>query len=198
MSSARLSRRGAAIFEDQLADLTLQMHAVHGAGYGSPLDDKLQTDWRDVYTPAFERAYQRVRDQVSSAARWAFDDLVKRVPSLIPANPTPQLVLGDLWANNILVDDAHPDRPTITGLIDPSPLFADVEYKLAYLQLFKTVSDRFFERYNQKRPIRVGFHRRREIDWLGTMLEHVDRFGDQRLASIEELARRAWWYGPRD
>lgn len=198
VSKAKLSKKGSAYFEDQLASLALAMHGVEGAGFGSPLDDDLAPDWRQVYTPAFERAYARVRDQISSAARWALDDLVKRLPNLIPEKPAAQLVHGDLWSNNLLVDDAHPDKPKITGLIDPSPLYADVEYELAYLQLFKTVGDRFFERYNAKRPIRVGFHRRREIYWLGTMLEHVDRFGDEKLKSIEELARRAWWYASRD
>jgi fructosamine-3-kinase len=78
--------------------------------------------------------------------------------------------------------------------VDPAARYADVEFELAYLEVFGTVTDAFFERYAAERPLRDGYGLRRLYYWLNTLLLHVWVFGDEgyvrrteRIA--EELAR---------
>ena len=45
------------------------------------------------------------------------------------------------------------DRWRITGLLDPDVQFADVEYELAYLEVFDASRDTFFAAYQQHHPL---------------------------------------------
>lgn len=97
---------------------------------------------------------------------------------------------GDIWHNNIIVDDRDPDRPRITGYIDGGGLFAEVEYELAYLLAFGgLVGDRFFRAYSRRHPLQDGFLRRCRVYWLNTMLLHLWLFGRDYLPRCEQLAR---------
>ncbi|HCQ04917.1 MAG TPA: hypothetical protein DIT99_31530, partial [Candidatus Latescibacteria bacterium] len=92
---------------------------------------------------------------------------------------TPTLTHGDIWAGNVMVD-RRGDEWHLTGLVDPSGAkFTDVEFELAYLQVFNTVGSPFFDRYTARFPLRPGYELRRLFYWLNTYMIHVWLFGDR-------------------
>ena len=116
------------------------------------------------------------------------EQLLDQFPCLIDHTPAPSLIHGDLWGNNILIDDANPSRPQIRAYIDARPMFADVAYELAYLYLFKTADATFFDLYQRDNPVNRAFDRRRQVYWLIMLLGHSQQLGGAEIAACEQAA----------
>ena len=195
MPLARLSGRGRAHLDRVLADHLIELHSHVSEGFGrlgDPVAER-RDDWLEVFAPMIEGEAAAVRDRLPTRARRAVDRVLTKLSGTIPGPkpPVPTLVHGDLWANNLLVDDAHPDRPTLRGFIDPAAAFVDPEYELAYLRVFDTVGPSFFSRYTQTHPLRPGFDARCRVYWLHTMLLHVRIHGDDYIERTARLAIEA-------
>lgn len=107
--------------------------------------------------------------------------LLPGLDRLLPRDVPPTLTHGDIWATNIMVAsdgaEAH-----VSGFLDPGGLFADPEYDLAYLEIWRTVGEPFFEGYTAVHPLREGYQLRRLFYWLNTLLIHVWVFRTERYA----------------
>lgn len=91
------------------------------------------------------------------------------------------LIHGDIWSTNVLASSNR-----ITGFIDPAIYYGHAEIELAYITLFSTFSQPFFEHYHALRPIEPGFFElRRDIYTLYPLLVHVRLFGGGYLNSVE-------------
>jgi fructosamine-3-kinase len=98
----------------------------------------------------------------------------------------PSLIHGDVWSANVLAKD---DR--VTAFLDPAIYHADPEVELAYISLFNSFGDRFFERYDEIRPIKDGFFEtRRTLYSLYPLLIHVYYFGGGYLYSVQSTLDR--------
>jgi fructosamine-3-kinase len=64
-----------------------------------------------------------------------------------------------------------------------------VEYELAYLQVFNTVGETFFDVYYAHTPKRNGYELRRLVYWLNTMIIHVDHFGNEYLPPLKQIMK---------
>ncbi len=187
-ANARLSDAGQRRFEERLALLLVNLHNHHRDTFGT-LDGTPYDRWVDAFRPLFEEEVRGVRGELPTAVRHVVDRVTQDLDRWLTGDVKPTLVHGDLWANNILVDDQHPDRPQINACIDGVARYCDPEYELAYLKLFKTVGDRFFEVYRHHHPARPGFSARCRVYWLKTMLRHVRTFGGRYIANVEEICR---------
>ena len=98
----------------------------------------------------------------------------------------PALIHGDVWSANVL---AKGDR--VTAFLDPALYHADPEIELAYISLFNSFGDDFFERYGEIRPISDGFFEtRRALYSLYPLLVHVYYFGGGYLSSVRSTLDR--------
>lgn len=190
LADARLSPRGKAVLQKQLAGHVAALHANRRETYGSALDDVGHARWVDAFRPTMLREFEAAKDLISSRARSTVASVIERLDEWLPERNDPRLVHGDLWATNILVDDAHPDRPRITAFIDCGASYCDPEYELAYLRVFHTASDAFYTEYARHHPIASGFDRRCRIYWLNTIMMHIRVFGDQYIPRCETLAEQ--------
>ncbi len=188
LGDARITTEGYDYVQRDLARHLTLLHGYRGDCYGNALDETGHATWADAFRPMIAREFKEVRDQLSSRARWIITDVIDKLEEWLPETDEPTLVHGDLWATNILVDDRFPSRPAILAFVDCGAIYADVEYELAYLTLFRTVNELFFRDYGHK--LRSGFDRRCRVYWLNTMMLHVRMFGDRYLPSCEELARQ--------
>lgn len=190
LADARLSPRGQKSLQRDLAEHVAALHTHTRATYGSAVEeaDAGYSRWLDAFRPTLEREFEAVKHLISSRNRWAVEEMIHHLDQWLPEAGRPTLVHGDLWSTNILVDDRHPDRPQILGFIDCGASFCDPEYELAYLRIFRTAGDEFFEQYAKTHPLRPGFDRRCRVYWLNTIMLHVRLFGDQYLARCEDLA----------
>lgn len=198
LADARLSARGQRVFQRELARHVAQLHSHTRATYGSALEpaEAGHARWLDAFAPTMRREFEAVKSTLSSRARTIIASVLDRLDQWLPESGRPTLVHGDLWSTNILVDDRHPDRPQILAFIDCGASYCDPEYELAYLRIFRTANDDFFDAYVRHHPwfraayANGGFDRRCRIYWLNTIMLHVRLFGDQYLARCEDLAQQ--------
>ncbi len=187
LAEARIAADGVAALQGDLARHLTELHSYRAEQYGNALDQQgSAARWVDLFRPMIDGEFQAVRDQLSSRSRWVLTEVIDHLDQWLPETNEPRLVHGDLWATNILVDDRHPSRPRVLAFVDCGAIFADVEYELSYLTLFRTVQDPFFREYGLK--LRDGFERRCRVYWINTMMLHVRMFGDRYLPSCEQLA----------
>ena len=192
LADAALSPRGRRLVQRDLAHHVAQLHSHHRQTFGSAIagQDEGHARWLDAFKPTIEREFEAVRHLLSSRNRWAVEEMIHHLDHWLPEQATPTLVHGDLWATNVLVDDRHPDRPQILAFIDCGASYCDPEYELAYLRIFRTATDDFFDHYTKCHPLRPGFDRRCRVYWLNTIMLHVRLFGDQYLPRCEDLAHQ--------
>ena len=114
-----------------------------------------------------------LRDRVHRAAD-SIDTLLEG------ATNTPGLIHGDVWSGNVLTRSER-----VAAFIDPACHYADPEVELAFITMFSTFGDAFFERYHALRPIGAGFwERRRAVYVLYPLLVHARLFGGEYAASV--------------
>jgi fructosamine-3-kinase len=112
--------------------------------------------------------------------------LAERLDDYLEEPERPSLIHGDVWSANVL---AKGDR--ITAFLDPAIYHASPEIELAFISLFNSFGDRFFEAYEERRPMRPGFFEtRRDLYNLYPLLVHVYFFGGGYLSSVRGILSR--------
>ena len=145
------------------------------AGYGWSGDYALGAvrvcnDWTETWPGFWARHRIGVHlDHVPVDLGRQLETLMRRLPDLLPATPTPCLLHGDLWGGNVLVADRH-----VTGLIDPCCYYGHAEVDLATLGVFDRLPAGFYARYG---VLERGHEVRFAIYRLWTALVHLRLFG---------------------
>lgn len=80
------------------------------------------------------------------------ETLAAKLSSYIPSRPQVSLIHGDLWGGNVLIGKGR-----ISAFIDPAIYYADSEMDLAFIRLFHTFGDDFFDQYSALRSISPEF-----------------------------------------
>jgi fructosamine-3-kinase len=193
LGQVRLSPLEQATVERQMAGIIADLHEHKRGAYGSAIEstDAGTRRWLDHFEPKIRREFESVAARLSETARRTIGRELDRLEDWLPECGDPTLVHGDLWATNIIVNANGPSRaPAVSGFVDGGADYADVEYELAYLLVFRTVGAEFFREYGRCHRLHEGFDRRCRIYWLNTMLLHVRAFGDPGyVQACEHLAR---------
>ena len=169
------------------ADIGRQVRAMHehrAELYGWPvdyalgsvlIDNRQRPDW-----PGFwgEQRLISAASLLDKPWRERVHALAERLDSLLPPQPPPAMLHGDLWAGNILVKEGQ-----LAALIDPACYHGDAEVDLAMLCLFGEPDGAFWDAYG---PLEPGWEERRPIYQLFPALVHLRLFG----AAYEGLADR--------
>ena len=112
--------------------------------------------------------------------------LAEALPDLIPSTPESSLLHGDLWSGNMLIDG---DKTA--AFIDPAISYGHREMDLAFIELMRGLSPRFFEAYNSHYPVDPGFHEERKALYqLWPLLVHVRLFGGTYVRQVESILVR--------
>ncbi len=160
------------------------LHRRAQPGYGWDSDNFIgtlrQDNTRRPTWPAFFGEL-RLAPQLEMAARAgrlsapearAAEKLIARLGDLLPADPAPSLLHGDLWGGNYMVDAAG--EPV---LIDPAVYCGDREVELAFTELFGGFDASFYAAYDEAWPRHAGYAQRRDLYNAYPLLVHVNLFG---------------------
>ena len=184
--------------ERHAAELLAALHGVTAEAYGHERDTLIGSldqpnPWTESWVEFFrDRRLLYLARVAHEAGRLPTEDfervqrLAERLDEYLEEPEQPSLVHGDVWSANVLAEE---DR--ITAFLDPAIYHADPEIELAFISLFNSFGDAFFERYGKIRGLRDGFfEERRDLYNLYPLLVHVYFFGGGYLDSVRTTLRR--------
>lgn len=185
---------------EHLADLLAGLHGVESAdgryGFDAPTligPLRLENGWSDSWGAFYRDARLLVMVEEASRRGMLPGELGKRLRRFaerlepeLDHEPAVSLIHGDVWSGNVLASGAR-----VVGLIDPSVVYADAEFELAFIALFSTGGPEFFERYAAVRGIEDGFFERRVFVYqLFPLLVHVALFGGGYVGQLDGVLKR--------
>ncbi len=193
-ADGRRSPRG----EEEVAEALLALHSVGAKAHGFEedtligglaLSNEWMADWRRFF------GEQRLLDmglrameagQMGKSLMKRVEAVVDDLEELIEEPQEPGLLHGDIWSGNLLF---HQGR--LAALIDPAIYYGDPEIELAFIGLFNTLGEAFYERYGADRPIDEGFFEvRRDVYNLFPLLVHIRLFGGSYVGQCQSTLSR--------
>lgn len=165
----------------------------YGLEHDNYIGSALQlNDWCDDWPTFFgEQRLYIMGEWLSYVDRWSasrdslLERLIMRLPDLLPHDPPPSLLHGDLWSGNWLaLADGR------AALIDPATYFGDRETDLAMTHLFGGFPTGFYEAYEAEWPLEPGAAERYPIYNLYHLMNHLLLFGESYGPKVDELLRR--------
>tara|TARA_Y100001970_G_scaffold213008_1_gene260223 strand:+ start:5773 stop:6648 length:876 start_codon:yes stop_codon:yes gene_type:complete len=140
----------------------INIHSFSNNSYGFRFDtqiggvkhqNKYEKNWAEFYSNTrlnyfFDLANKN--NLLNKSTRTKIDKVIKQIKNLLPNNPKPTLMHGDLWEGNILFKDYK-----FVSFIDPGSFYGHNEMEIAYLRWFKPVfiDDNFLLKYKEYIPI---------------------------------------------
>jgi fructosamine-3-kinase len=121
---------------------------------------------------------------LASSEQQLFEQLIEKLPEIIPADSVPSLIHGDLWSGNYMLTANGP------ALIDPAASFSDREMEFGMITLFGGFSQCFFDAYHEAFPLPVGWKQRNRLYQLYHILNHYFLFGGGYLQQAVQIARQ--------
>jgi fructosamine-3-kinase len=125
------------------------------------------------------------RGSISSSGAAAVERVCERIDDLAGPPEPPARLHGDLWSGNVLWGaDGRP------WLVDPASYGGHREVDLAMLALFGSPGRRFYDAYEDVRPLAAGHEERVALYQLFPLLVHAALFGGGYGGAAERAARR--------
>ena len=117
-------------------------------------------------------------DQLETLCR----DIYKRIDM---SKIVPSLLHGDLWSGNILFNNEG------ATLIDPAIYFGDREMELAFILMFNTFGETFFNSYSEVHALSDDFYETKvPLYQIYPYLVHVALYGSTYVSGLEEQLKR--------
>lgn len=166
-------------------------------GYGFDSDNFIgrlpQYNTWETKWPIFFRRH-RLEPQVRWArnqCRWKpawdplLDVLYARFDELLPSQPDPALLHGDLWSGNVLIASSG-----IPAVIDPAVYIGHREADLAMTELFGGFPEAVYDAYREAWPLEPGYEERRDVYNLYHLINHLNHFGRSYVGAVERTLQR--------
>ena len=174
-----------------------QIHSTKGKMFGYDFNTPIggieqncnyEESWINFYkTKRLQMVYDLInkKNPMPSEINNGIETIINNIEKYIPESTKPSLIHGDLWGGNILYD-----KGKLVGLIDPAIQYADIEFELSYLKFFNTVSNIFFDCYNNNIKIDKGFNERSGIYELYHALLNVHLWDRSYINIVNKILER--------
>ncbi len=183
--------------QTELAEIVLRMHARSRPHYMRVVngDSTSYESWPAFFRAVYDPIWQEVEKSnlLTTKSRRQIAKVHDRLDRLIIHDDVPRLVHSDLWATNVLARRQEDGAWRISALLDPNCKFAHVEFEIAYLELFQTITPTFLRTYQRDRRLSNDYHQiRKQIYQLYSLVNHVNLFGQEYvpplLATLEKMS----------
>ncbi|WP_378182190.1 fructosamine kinase family protein [Aquimarina sp. SS2-1] len=176
------------VFGKQLALLHKQSKPYFGFENDNYIGSLPQSNKKRLTASAFY-IEQRLQPQLEMAFQKGFsfgnlDSFYNNLETEIP-NERSNLIHGDLWSGNFMVD--------IKGfpcLIDPAVAYASREMDIAMMHLFGGFDQELFKVYNATFPLIEDWKKRIDIWQLYYLLVHLNLFGRTYFNSVTRILKK--------
>lgn len=186
------------VVQTDAAELLAALHGVTAAEFGHERDTLIggldqPNPWTASWVEFFrEHRLMYMAREANVAGSLPDEDLrrverlAERLDEYLEEPESASLIHGDVWGGNVIAG-----ADGISGFLDPAIYHADPEIELAFITLFGTFGETFFERYAEIRPIRDGFFEvRRDLYNLYPLLTHVRLFNGKYLEATQSILSR--------
>lgn len=192
-----LEGRKMADTETVLGEKLAELHRCHGRMHGFqndtyigllPQPNKLLANWLEYFreyrlTAMLEQGIEK--DLINGERRERLEQLISRLAEWIPSFVEPSHLHGDLYSGNWIVGPGGEPY-----LVDPSFLYGDRHFELAYTELFGGLPTKFYQAYNESYPLSETYEEIKPIYQLYYLLAHLNLFGESYGAEIDAILKR--------
>lgn len=176
-----------------LAQMHLREFDYFGFEYDTTIGPYLQSNtpsksWIDFFTN--QRVMQMAsacyqEGKIESSLLNRIERFSDKFGNYLREPPHASLLHGDLWSGNVLSKEGK------AVYIDPAVYYGHYEMELAFITLFHTFSEEFFQAYHESLPIDGDFFTtRKDILNLYPLLVHVRSFGHSYRTQVEAIVSR--------
>jgi len=180
-----------------LGEKLAALHQTEGKAFGlegksfigkleqeNQLVDSWLTYYRD-FRLAGQLKLGRKRKTLTGKREEKLVKLMEQLDRWIPEKPTASLLHGDLWGGNWMVGkEGNP------YLIDPSVLYGDHEFEIAFTELFGGFLTSFYEAYQSAFPLSDTYEDKKLLYQLYYLLVHLNMFGEMYGGSVDRILIR--------
>ncbi|UOQ95045.1 fructosamine kinase family protein [Halobacillus shinanisalinarum] len=111
--------------------------------------------------------------------------LTDQLGQWITHHPKPSLLHGDLWGGNYMVGPKG-----VPYLIDPSILYGDHAFELAFTELFGGFPPTFYVAYQEVMPLPLEYEDIKPLYQLYYLLVHLNMFGENFGPPVDRILAR--------
>lgn len=127
----------------------------------------------------------RSKGRITGTRYRKLEKLIESLGEWIPIQPKKSVLHGDLWGGNWMTG-----QNGTPYLIDPSTLFGDHEFEIAFTELFGGFSQIFYEAYSSVFRLSRDYEERRDIYQLFYLLVHLNLFGEMYGESVDRILKK--------
>lgn len=181
------------ILGQKLAELHRCFGRMHGFKNDTyigllPQPNELNANWLEYFRTfrlgsQLEQGIQK--GLIDGTRRKRMELLMERLNEWVPSFVEPSHLHGDLYAGNWIVGPGG--EPYI---VDPSFLYGDRHFEIAYTELFGGFSNKFYEAYEESYPLRKDYEDVKPIYQLYYLIAHLNLFGETYGKDIDDILNR--------
>ncbi|SDB81706.1 Fructosamine-3-kinase [Pelagirhabdus alkalitolerans] len=174
----------------ELAQLHMQKQSAFGLdrdGYMGTLTqpNQLTDSWVDYYRDHRLKHQLNVglkRGTMTKKRQKQLTQLMENLDHFVPDLTHASLLHGDLWGGNWLTS-----KNQTPFLIDPSIVYGDRHFELAFTELFGGFGNGFYDAYHDTFPIADYYEDIKPLYQLFHLLVHLNLFGDMYAAPVDRI-----------
>lgn len=174
-----------------------ELHKCYGRMHGFETDtyigflpqpNDLNPNWLEYYRDKRLGSQLQIgieNGHITDKRRIQMEKLLERLDKWIPSFVEPSHLHGDFYSGNWIVGPGG--EPFI---VDPSFLYGDRHFEIAFTELFGGFPDRFYEAYKESYPLRKDYEDVKPIYQLYYLLAHLNMFGEAYGESVDKILNR--------
>lgn len=167
-----------------------RMHGFHNDTYIGllPQPNKLLPNWLEYFrTYRLQSQIEQGIDRgvVSGDRAVKLEKLIERLDEWVPTFVEPSHLHGDLYSGNWIVGPGGEPY-----LVDPSFLYGDRQFDMAFTELFGGFSETFYDAYNEVFPLREDYEDVKPLYQLYYLLAHLNLFGESYGGQVDAIISR--------
>ncbi|MGM8215527.1 fructosamine kinase family protein [Bacillaceae bacterium W0354] len=178
---------------ENIARLHQNYNDQHGFDHRSytgliPLNNGLYESWVDYYGNRRLKGQLDIgieNGRITNKRRDRLEKLMSNLKRFVPDQIKASYLHGDLWSGNWL-----PGEKGEPYVVDPSFLYGDRHFDLAFTELFGGFSKQFYEAYHEQYPIEQDYDDIKEIYQLYYLLVHLNIFGESYGESVDIILNK--------